>query len=56
MWRLEWPKDIVLTMLEVTRKTFIDDFAVLTIESCLLRNLLNILSPKIINRLDNITI
>ena len=56
MWRLEWPQDTVLTMLEVARKTSVDDFTVLAIGSCLLRNLSNILSPKVIDRLDNTTI
>ena len=49
-------KDTVLTVSKVARNTFVDNFAALTVESCLLKDLPNILSLKIIDTLDDSTI
>ncbi len=49
-------EDNILTVLKVARKTVVDNFAVLAIEFCLLSTLPSILSPKIIDDLDDSTI
>lgn len=43
-------------MVEVARKTVVDNFAALATELCLLRMLPSILSPKVIDDLDDLTI